>query len=146
MEAKKNNAYRKGRDYLRSVRVIDLQIMRLNSKKNALEQSLLPGAIRYDLDKVQTSKEEKHSKIVTEIVYLERQINELIDIRFDRIQKISRDIDKLSDEDEKTVLTYYFVEHQKIEVISDKLGYSDQGIYGIMRRGCINISKVIGEK
>ena len=138
-----NADYRKGRDHLKSVRVFDLRLKRLISKQRALEQSLYPGAIRYDLEKVQSSKEDKYPEIIAEINKLESLIDNLIKARFIKIVEISKDIDALYDEDEKTVLTYYFVEHKSVTEISNDLGYSDQGIYGIMRRGCINISKEI---
>ena len=141
-----NADYRRGRDHLKSVRVFDLRLKRLISKKRALEQSLYPGAIRYDLEKVQSSKEDKYPEIIAEINRLENLIETVIKARFKKIQEISKDIDSLYDEDEKTVLTYYFVEHKSVTEISSDLGYSDQGIYGIMRRGCININKELERK
>lgn len=138
-----NADYRKGRDHLKSVRVFNRRLERLTSKKRTLEKSLYPGAIRYDLEKVQSSKEDKYPEIIAEINRLETLIDNLIKAKFKKIQEISKDIDSLYDEDEKTVLNYYFVENKSVTEIANDLGYSNPGIYGIMRRGCIKISKEI---
>lgn len=134
------NLYRVGRDYLRSIRVLDLQIKRLQAKRHALEMSLYPSGIRYDLDKVQTSPHDRQADVSSEICDIDNEIKTWMESRIQKIHKISALIEYLEDEEEKTVLTLYFIDHVSVEGISLDLDYSEQGIYTIIRRGCIKIA------
>ena len=64
---------RQAYEFLNSVRVLHLQWLRLKAKHDALESCLLPGAIRYDKDKVQTSPDDTMSKVISEIADLEKE-------------------------------------------------------------------------
>ena len=54
-------------EFLNSARVLHWQWLRLKAKHDELQSCLLPAAIRYDKDKVQTSPEDAMSKIMAEI-------------------------------------------------------------------------------
>ena len=56
-EERGNKMNQEAHDILNSVRIIDLQILRLMSKKKMLESCLYPSGIRYDLYTVQGSPE-----------------------------------------------------------------------------------------
>ena len=59
------------------VRIIDRTIWRLEIKRDSLKSCLLPGAVRYDLDKVQTSPEDRFSLVMAEVADLDSTIQEL---------------------------------------------------------------------
>ena len=55
-------------DFLNSARVLHWQWLRLKAKHDELESCLLPAAIRYDKDKVQTSPDDTMSKIMAKAI------------------------------------------------------------------------------
>ena len=63
--------------FLNSARVLHWEWLRLKAKHDELESCLLPAAIRYDKDKVQTSPEDPMAKIVAEINELEVEMNKI---------------------------------------------------------------------
>jgi DNA-directed RNA polymerase specialized sigma subunit len=132
-----------GKAYLESIRRMDRRIMMLTSKKNALESCLLPGAIRYDRDKVQTSPEDKTQIILAEVLELEKKIDNLRWGKSTKIHEVYDTIQKLKNEDEREVLTYYYVDKKDINDIAKMMHYSAAGIYGLRSRGCNNIVKFI---
>ena len=72
-------------NYLNSVRVLHWRWLRLKARHDELESCLLPAAIRYDKDKVQTSPDDTISKIVAEIAELESQMNAVLLAKAERI-------------------------------------------------------------
>ena len=75
-------------EFLNSARVLHWQWLRLKSKHDELESCLLPAAIRYDKDKVQSSPEDAISKIVAELNLLERRMAEVQYQKAKRIEEI----------------------------------------------------------
>jgi hypothetical protein len=72
-------------NYLNSVRVLHWRWLRLKARHDELESCLLPAAIRYDKDKVQTSPDDTISKIVAEISELETQMKAILLAKAERI-------------------------------------------------------------
>lgn len=132
-----------GKAYLESIRRMDRRIMMLTSKKNALESCLLPRAIRYDQDKVQTSPEDHTQIILAEVLELEKKIDHLRWGKSTKIHEVYDTIQKLKNEDEREVLTYYYVDKKDINDIAKIMNYSTAGVYGLRSRGCNNIVKFI---
>ena len=130
-------------EYLNGVRWSSLKIMRLIAEKNELESCLLPAAIRYDKDRVQSSPEDPMGKIVSQVMEKEGEIKEAMLEKAQRIKEISETIGKLDRPEEKTVLTLYFIERKRIKDIADMMDYSTDGVYGIRRKACDNIVKFI---
>ena len=133
-------------EYLNGVRWSSLKIMRLIAEKNELESCLLPAAIRYDKDRVQSSPEDPMGKIVSQVMEKEEEIKEAMLEKAQRIKEISETIGKLDRPEEKTVLTLYFIERKRIKDIADMMDYSTDGVYGIRRKACDNIVKFIPQK
>jgi DNA-directed RNA polymerase specialized sigma subunit len=130
-------------EYLNGVRWSSLKIMRLIAEKNELESCLLPAAIRYDKDRVQSSPEDPMGKIVSQVMEKEEDIKEAMLEKAQRIKEISETIGKLDRPEEKTVLTLYFIERKRIKDIADMMDYSTDGVYGIRRKACDNIVRFI---
>lgn len=130
-------------NYLNSLRWIDLKLLRLNARKKELESCLLPAAIRYDKDKVQTSPEDPMSKICAEISEIDNEIYCISVCKADKIRELSNTIHNLERPEERTVLTLYFIEHIKIKEIAKRMNYTENGIYGIRRKACNNIVKYL---
>ena len=127
-------------EFLNSARVLHWQLLRLKSKHDELETCLLPAAIRYDKDKVQTSPDDQMSKICAEIHELELEMARVQRRKYTQIEKIERAINDLPDE-ERTALTMRYINRKSVTEIAEKMGYSEQRIYQFMDKGGAQIAK-----
>lgn len=128
------------------------KIQRLEAKKQALEYSLLPGAIRYDTDKVQASPSDQMSERVTQIEGINEEIRSLKEIYLREIEEIERVCEGLTgqegrpDDDGSTVLIMYYVGNEKMEDIADQIGYAVSYVYKIRKRAQRELSAKINAK
>lgn len=128
-------------EYLGTVRSIERKIRRLTLQRDELQACLLPAAIVYDKDVVQTSPEDKLSEIAAAVVDLDREIEALRQEKAHLIRTTSAAIDQLEDETEKLVLTEYFIARMTIRQISDDIHYSVGRTYGYYRAGLQNLDE-----
>ena len=129
-------------DFLLQPRRTSYEIWRKSLKRQELESCLLPSAITYDKDQVQTSPDDQVSRIMAEVDDLDRQIKELQQNRASQILEVSRLIEQLNDPREVTILSAYFVGRTSMKEIAGKLNYSIQHIYDLRRRGVEKIRKI----
>ena len=132
---------RQAYEFLNSVRVLHWQYLRLKAKHDELESCLLPGGIRYDKDKVQTSPGDSMSKIIAEIADLEKEITAIQQRKSQQIEKIDRALNSLESEEERTALTMRYINRVPVADIAEAMGYSEQRIYQFMNRGGAQIIK-----
>lgn len=130
-------------EFLNSARVIHWQWLRAKAKHDELESCLLPGAIRYDKDKVQTSPEDTMSKIVAEIDELRNLMNSLQIAKANRIKQIDKVISSLSSEEERTALTMRYINRIPVSEIALAMGYAEPTIYKFINQGGEQILKSI---
>ena len=126
-------------EYLNSVRVLHWRWLRLKAKHDELESCLLPAAIRYDKDKVQSSPEDAMSKILAEVHELEKEMSQVQIAKSKRIEEIYRDIRSVDLEEERTSLTMRFINRVSVSEIAEQMGYSEQRIYQFMDQGAAQI-------
>lgn len=132
---------RQAYEFLNSVRVLHWQYLRLKAKHDELESCLLPGAIRYDKDKVQTSPGDSMSKIIAEIADLEKEMTAIQQRKSQQIEKIDKALNSLESEEERTALTMRYINRVSVSEIAEAMGYSEQRIYQFMNRGGAQIVK-----
>jgi len=130
-------------EFLNSARVLHWQWLRLKAKHDELESCLLPAAIRYDKDKVQTSPEDPMAKIMAEIAELEKEMIKVQRKKFIQLEKIERTINTLGSDEERTALTMRYINRKPIAEIAEEMGYSEPTIYRFMRQGGNNLIKLI---
>ena len=128
-------------EFLNSARVLHWQWLRLKAKHDELESCLLPAAIRYDKDKVQTSPDDPMSKVVAEICELEKEMKRVQLLKSRQITKIDKAISALESDEERTALTMRYINRIPVTEIADEMGYSIKRIYQFMDRGGAQISK-----
>lgn len=133
---------RKAYDYLNSVRVLHWEWLRLKAKHDELETCLLPAAIRYDKDKVQTSPEDPMAKIVSEIADLEQRMEEIQFAKSIRINEITKSINELESTEERTALTMRYINRKSVADIAEAMGYSERRIYQFMDQGGSRIKRL----
>lgn len=122
-------------EFLNSARVMHWQYLRFKAKHDELESCLLPGAIRYDKDKVMSSPEDAVSKICSEIADLETMMAKVQIAKAKRIEAIERCISALDSEEERTALTLRFINRKPVSEIALAMGFSEPSIYRFMNEG-----------
>ena len=100
---------REVKEFLRSIRSEQLEILHLQEIIDAAEMELLPQAIRYDKDKVQVSPEERFSKVCAAIADYQEELGREMVILLKRQMKAAEMIMGLDDEKERTVLRLYYL-------------------------------------
>lgn len=132
-----------GYEYLNAVRNIDLKILRLGAKKKMLESCLYPSGIRYDLDKVQGSRENQMERLVGEISEIDRKIDDLNAEKIKKAADIEKTIDKLDNDETKTVLSFRFIADMRVNDIAEVRGYSPDWVYKRIREGVDEVGKML---
>ena len=130
-------------DILNAVRVIDLQILRLMSKKKMLESCLYPSGIRYDLDKVQGSPENQLEKLTGEIFEVERKIRDLYSSKLDKAAEIEALINQVESEEYRTILMLRYIGHMSINKIAESMSYSPDWVYKKHRKAVDEVGKIM---
>lgn len=121
--------------FLNSSRVLQWQWLRLKARHDELKSCLLPAAIRYDKEKVQTMPEDKFTEIMASIMDLEKQMNELQIERVERIKLITDTILEIPNEEAKTALTMRFISRTPVSEIAKEMGYAEPSIYKFLNQG-----------
>lgn len=125
------------------VRRTENAIKRKQLRREELKSCLLPGAIRYDLDKVQTSPKDKLTEIIAKVDELDRQIEELMQEKAMLIIKIGEAIEQLPDDNEKTVLTEFYIGRVSMEKVAALINYSPRRAYYFRKQGVIHLGEVL---
>ena len=128
-------------EFLNSVRVLHLQWLRLKAKHDALESCLLPAAIHYDKDKVQTSPDDTMSKVISEIADLEKEMSRVLKCKAQQVERIDKALKSLESEEERTALTMRYINRISVSEIAEAMGDSEQRIYQFMNQGGAQIAK-----
>ena len=129
--------------FLYAVRDEQKEIAELQERIADLRASLLPSAIRYDKDAVQTSVSDtitdKMIKIAEYDALLEKKIAGLY-ARRARAQKL---IDLLPDSLERQVLSIYFLSDGRptMETVAEKINYAMRQTYRIYTSGLEHLQK-----
>lgn len=128
-------------DFLLGPLRISDEIWRKEMRREALRSCLLPSAVTYDQDKVQTSPSDRMCEIMSKIGDLNLQIKALMEERGLAILEVSQKIDSLDDEREKTILDAYYIGGLSMTEIAEHQGYSVSHTYYLRRHGA---EKLIG--
>lgn len=129
--------------FLNSARVLHWEYLRLKAKHDELESCLLPAAIRYDRDKVQSSPEDPMCRIVSEIAELEKKMKHVLSLKSKQIEKIDKEISYLASDEQRTALTMRYINRIPVSQIAEEMGYAEPTIYKLMDQGGEIIAKSI---
>lgn len=129
--------------YLNQVRSIQKRLEERKMQLEFLESKLMPGALRYDTPKVQTSPSDQMSTVGAEICDVQKEIDALSDTLIAQLHDIESTIDQLENETERTVLKMYYLSCVNVPDIAQTLEYSEQGVYTLRRRGSKKIEKIL---
>lgn len=137
-----NEVYR----HLMQVRLIDKRIWLTTVEHAELQSCLLPAAITYDKDIVQTSPEDKMADIAGKVVELEHKIRRLNSTKARLIVQIRNEIGQIEDEDQRVVLSAFFLAKQSMRDIADGTCRSISGVYTIRRKGILALRTILENK
>lgn len=132
-------------EYLGRLRSLEQQIRRLVLQRDELQSCLLPKAIRYDLDKVQSSPDDVMGEIAAMVGDLDREIQKLRERKARLIVETTHAIGLLDDESERLVLTAYYVSRMTIREIAEEIMYSKSQTYRLYRSGIEHLSEKMGQ-
>lgn len=128
-------------EHLGRIRVLERQIRRKQLQRDELQSCLLPRAIRYDQDKVQTSPEDVLAETATAVLDLDKEIEQLRRQKARLIRDVVKTIETLEDDREKLILTAYFVSRMTIRQVADEVHYSPTQTYRIYRAGLLHLAE-----
>lgn len=131
-----------GYRWLSRPRAVESKIRRLENKINELRTCLEPNAIRYDVDKVNSSPDDAVSKIFAEIDEAERMCHELRLQKATYIFEITEAIDKIPNETQKDVLYEFYIARRTMPEVASSLSYDLSWCYKQRKAGI----KAIGEQ
>lgn len=131
-------------DFLMQIRRKEIIIRRKETQRDELRACLLPGAIRYDREKVQSAPTDKMADVIARVNELGREIEQLRREKASLVIVISDAIEKLEDDNEKTVLTEFYIARAPMTQAADAINYSVRRAYDFRKRGVVHLGEVLG--
>mgnify|MGYP001072532071 CR=1 FL=1 len=134
-------------DFLMQIRRKGIIIRRKETQRDELRACLLPGAtgaIRYDRDRVQSTPTDKMADVIARVDELDREIEQLRREKATLVIEISDAIEKLEDDNEKTVLTKFYIARAPMTEVADAINYSVRRAYHFRKMGVTHLGEVLG--
>lgn len=120
-----------------------LEIARKENIIAELRSCLLPGAIRYDKDKVLSTPSDQLSETMAKIDEMERQVEDLKAERSALIIRVNNMIEKLDNDIERAVLTEWYINRTKPSRIASNIGYSERRMYHYKKEGVQHLAQIL---
>lgn len=127
--------------FLNSIRKIENEIVKLQLQHDELQSCLLPKAITYDGDRVQTSLEDKMLEIASRVLDMEKEIRDLKQRKAKRIVEVNNAIARLDNDTEQVILLGFYVGRLSAYKIADLVHYSVRGVYKAKHRAVIHLAE-----
>ncbi len=119
------------KDFLKSVRSEQKELSQLQDHIDEIESSLLPQAIRYDKDKVQTSPDDPMIRVMAEVDEYREDMKRMVLSLTVKRRKAFGIIKRLDDSRHRQVLELYFLEPGRPMMwqVGERMGYSERRTY-----------------
>ena len=130
-------------EFLTMPKKTKLQIRSKQMQIEDLRLQMLPGAVRYDKDIVQSSPEDPMMKFIVRVDELERAIEGLKQRYVDEQKMISEAIEMLEDEREQVVLIGRYVSGDSYDEIAAELFLSVDRVFQIHRSAVDNMVDIV---
>lgn len=128
-------------EFLDSVRKMEAEIMKKQLQHDELQSCLLPKAITYDSDRVQTSPDDAMSKIASRVLDLEKEIRQMRARKANRIVTVSTAISKLENDTEQIILMAFYVGRLPASRIAEITHYTVRGVYKVKHRAVVHMAE-----
>ncbi len=129
--------------FLGQIRGYDNKIKRLERTIESLRYNLMPGAIRYDKDRVQTSPQDSMSELFSRIDEYERELGEEYNKRAQAVIEIDEALNRMDKTKERTVLKEYYIGQSSIRDIADGLGFTIRHCLRLKKNGVSMFAEVM---
>ena len=131
------------KEFLNKIRYINMMINCKLEQVAELRSMLLPGAIRYDKDKVQTSHDaDTISDTMIKVIELEEKVNADID-ELVELKSVAREkIERMENDIEKVILYKRYFNNESFENIAVECGYSWRHIHRLHGEALRNFDKI----
>lgn len=127
--------------YLMQIRRLESRIRRKELRCEELRTCLDAKAIRYDVDRVQTSPVDKVSRILSTVKDLEDEIRSLRIEKAGLVTEISDTIELLDNDSESLVLMAFYVRQLPMTDVAREASYSVQHAYRLRKQGLIHLAE-----
>jgi len=132
------------------IRKEQTEIITLEELIEKKRYSLLPGAIRYDKDKVQSSPDDTLSRIMAEITVMETKAARLLEDLVNRSGKAFDLISELTDSQERQVMILYYLTCKggrplSWDEVAGEMGYDPSHVKRIRNSAIANIETIVGQ-
>lgn len=129
-------------NFLNQPRRLEYAIMKAQMQHDELQSCLLPKAITYDKDKIQTSPGDMMSETASLVLDLERDIRKLYARKAQLIVEINDAISRLDSDTEQMILLGFYVGRLPASRVADLVHYSLRGVYKAKHRAVIHLAEV----
>lgn len=122
---------------------VRVEAQELNERIEELRASLLPQAIRYDKESVQTSPTDLFSDRMSQILDYEQMLCDKLSLLINRREKAQEMIDALPDPRERRILSLYFLSGKRLRMtdVAKSIGYSPQQTYRLYSRAIMRVNE-----
>lgn len=127
--------------YLMQIRRLESRIRRKELRCEELRTCLDAKAIRYDVDRVQTSPVDKVSRLLSTVKDLEDEIRSLRIEKAGLVTEISDTIELLDNDSESLVLMAFYVRQLPMTDVAREASYSVQHAYRLRKQGLIHLAE-----
>ena len=99
------------------------------------ELALLPSAIRYDTDRVQTSPDDPMLRMAEKVERYEAQLRKHLDKIIAKRQRAFAMIRRLKDPTQRKVLELFFLDQRRLSMaqVAEEIGYTERQTYRIYK-------------
>lgn len=134
------------KQFLYSVRDEQKEIEELNNRICELRMSFLPGAIRYDKDRVQTSPSDSVTERMAELGDYEKTLSDKVRELTDKRNRAQKMIDSLGDSKERQVLGLYFLSigRPRMTDVAKWMQFSVSRTYDLYKMALKHLEEKIG--
>ena len=129
--------------FLGQIRGLDNRIKRMEQTIEALKYNLLPGAVRYDKDKVKSSAQNPMEELFAKIDEYERELDELNEERAKAIQLVDDALQQMKDCKEQRVLMEYYIGRIAISDIAAGMGITVRHCLRLRNNGVSMLAEIL---
>ena len=134
------------KQFFKSIRDEQKEIEHLQELIQAAECSLLPKAITYDKDKVQTSPEDRFGEVCAKVTDYQEQLTKTIIRLNERRAQAEHMISKLGNSKEREVMRYYYLttdDGQRLtwRQVAIRMNYYEQSVKRIHGDALVHLSE-----
>lgn len=134
------------KEFLNKIRCIDMMINCKLEQVAELRNILLPGAIRYDKERVQSSHtSDQFTDTMAKVIELEEKINADIDELVELKSAAREKIEQMENEVEKVILYKRYFSNESFENIAVECGYSWRHVHRLHSEALKNFDKLYND-